>query len=107
MNRLLQDPNHNELLEFIAKRMMIIIANPEETLVKEGEGLECKRLYQIIILENDNMYFIASGKCVVEQKDFVSAKTKLRQICIMHPGEYFGVRDYNIDLIIVGDFSFI
>jgi hypothetical protein len=46
--------------------MMIIIATPEETLVKEGEGLECKRLYLIILLENDNMYFIASGKCVVE-----------------------------------------
>jgi len=40
----------------MAKKMMIVLASPEEMLVKEGDSLDT----------NDAMYFLASGSCIVE-----------------------------------------
>ena len=38
------------------------------------------------------MYFIATGACVVEQKDLISIKSKTLSIVNLKPGDYFGVR---------------
>lgn len=37
------------------------------------------------------MYFIASGKCIVEQKDIISAKIINNKIASLSQGDYFGV----------------
>ncbi len=52
----MQDPKHDLIIDFMANRMMIVLASPEEVLLKEGDHLDI----------NDSMYFIASGSCIVE-----------------------------------------
>ena len=52
----MDDPKYDVLIEYMANRMMIVLASPEEVLIKEGDTLE----------KNDSMYFIASGSCIVE-----------------------------------------
>jgi hypothetical protein len=37
------------LINYIANRMMIVLASPEETIIKEGDTLESKILYSMII----------------------------------------------------------
>lgn len=65
MQHILEDETAGELVEFMANRMMIVLASPEEVIIKEGDSLE-SNYYIVIVIENDCMYFIASGSCVVE-----------------------------------------
>jgi hypothetical protein len=65
----------------MANRMMIVLASPEEILVKEGDGLDI----------NDAMYFIASGSCIVEQKDIINYNAKPVSVGNLQTGDYFGV----------------
>lgn len=62
----MNNPKFDVLIEYMANRMMIVLASPEEVILKEGDPLE----------KNDCMYFIASGSCIVEQKDIVNYNTK-------------------------------
>eukprot|EP00347_Sterkiella_histriomuscorum_P003751 403363088 len=49
-------------LDLIVSKMTLELTSPEEVLLRENEALE----------KNDNMFFIAIGTCIVEQKDRLS-----------------------------------
>ena len=92
IKHILVDPRTNGMIEFIANRMMIILSSPEDYLVKEGDTLAGKTTsLSNLIIDNDSMYFIASGVCVVTQRDIASHKSKSKEIVDLHPGDYFGV----------------
>jgi hypothetical protein len=42
------------------------------------------------------MYFIASGECIVEQKEVLSSKGNINKIAVIGPGKYFGVSIPNL-----------
>ena len=42
----MQDPKFEQLIDYMASRMMIILASPEQVLIKEGDTLQ----------DNENMY---------------------------------------------------
>jgi hypothetical protein len=48
------------------------------------------------------MYFIASGNCLVEQKDIISAKIINNKLASLIQGDYFGVRSTIFFTIIAG-----
>lgn len=81
LNQIMGDPNFDQIIEFMANRMMIVLASPEEILIKEGDSLE----------KNDAMYFIASGSCIVEQKDIINYNSKPTPVGNLQTGDYFGV----------------
>lgn len=79
----------------MANRMMIVLASPEELVVKEGDGLD----------KNDAMYFIASGSCIVEQKDIINYNAKPVAVGNLQTGDYFGVSIKCLDLLPLGNRS--
>jgi hypothetical protein len=52
------------------------------------------------------MYFIASGKCMVEQKDIISAKIVNNKIASLSQGDYFGV-SFHFYKLFAGSCSFV
>jgi CRP-like cAMP-binding protein len=65
----------------MASRMKIVLSSPEEILIKEGDSLN----------SDSAMYFLASGSCIVEQKDIVNYNGKSTPIGHLQTGDYFGV----------------
>ena len=70
------DPEALPLIDYISKRMNIVLSSPEEIMFKEGET----------IAQNDSIYFIASGECIVEQKEILSSKGNISKIAVLSPG---------------------
>ncbi|CDW71155.1 UNKNOWN [Stylonychia lemnae] len=66
-------------IEFMVSRMDLILSNPEDIIIKEGESLE----------ENDCMYFIAKGICYAEQKDRIFQQNTNNYLRNLGPGDYF------------------
>jgi hypothetical protein len=58
-------------IDYMVAKMDLILTAPEEILLKEGDSLESNRRITFFLtlksIENNNMYFIAFGTCIVEQ----------------------------------------
>eukprot|EP00347_Sterkiella_histriomuscorum_P002268 403368814 len=89
MGRVLKDNNvilgiakhkYDATIEFMVQKMKLIMASPEDIIIKEGDNIE----------KNPNMFFIAQGSCIVEQQDRISVKKQGIKIRNLEAGDYFG-----------------
>ena len=47
--------------------MELVLYSPDEKIINEGDSLDSKLLFlDLTLIENENMYFIANGNCLVE-----------------------------------------
>ena len=69
------------MINNIVKRMDTMLKTPESILCTQDE--ELKR-------ENDEIYFIAKGKCSVKIRDKFKDRFEEMQVRILEPGDHFG-----------------
>jgi len=71
----------NEVINNIVKRMDTVLKTPETVLCKQDEELT---------KENDEIYFIAKGKCKVSIRDKFSDRFEEKIVRVLDPGMHFG-----------------
>lgn len=72
---------NSDVINNIVKRMDTMLKTPESILCTQDE--ELKR-------ENDEIYFIAKGKCSVKIRDKFKDRFEEQQVRILEPGDHFG-----------------
>ena len=79
---------NDEVINNIVKKMDTMLKTPESTLCAQDEELS---------KENDEIYFIAKGKCKVIVKDKFEDRFEEKVVRVLEPGDHFGV---SLNLII-------
>jgi hypothetical protein len=71
-----------EVINNIVKRMDTMLKTPETVFCKQDEDLT---------KENDQIYFIAKGKCDVIVQDKFTDRFEQKTVRVLEPGMHFGV----------------
>ena len=66
---------------YVVKRLTVELATPEDVFVAQDDSYE----------QNNNMYFIAKGDCVVIVKDRLKDGVVEVKHASLNPGNHFGV----------------
>jgi hypothetical protein len=80
-SKLMNTNNEGEVINNIVKKMDTILKTPESILCKQNEE---------VTKENNDIYFIAKGKCNVSVKDKFSKRSEEKIVKILEPGSHFG-----------------
>ncbi len=70
------------MLEYIVKRLDIVLVEPENEIVKQGSE------------DNDKLFYVQKGECNVNVMDKVGLENGLKRVRTLFPGDHFGVRFY-------------
>ena len=73
----------NDVIENIIKRMETVLKTPEQKLVEQGMEFQPNS-------PEDNMFFIAKGKCTVRIKDKFEDRYEEKIVNVLGPGDHFG-----------------
>jgi hypothetical protein len=73
--------DEGSIVKYVVNKLDIKLTSPEEVLIAQDSSIE----------QNDEMYFVAKGQCLVKIKDIRKLNKDEKKVRVLYPGDYFGV----------------
>ena len=73
-------PHSRDFFNEIVSLMVIQFEEPEARIIKQNDNIG----------ENESMFFIERGECVVQINDKDKMRNKTKKVRTLYPGDYFG-----------------